>query len=954
MPPLPPVPSSPDACALRTPAADAPRPDANDLRAPAGEAIPWSELVDSLDAIVWEMDASTWAFTYVSRQAERLLGYPVRRWYTEPTFWAEVLVHPDDREWAIPFCVQCTHRAEDHDFEYRALTADGRTVWLKDIVRVVHDAQGRTLLRGVMVDVTGRRMDELTLREQARKLDEVEQLASLGTWEWHLPTGTVTWSREGMRIHALDAEQGTQTFAEFLERVHPGDRERVAAACERLAATGESFSLPYRIVRPDGTGRELHALGKLLPDATGALTRVVGTSQDVTERNRAERALRASEAALRRANEELEARVEARAAESAQRTRELEAVFQALPDLFYRLAADGTILDRRDGGDPGVDVPRGAHVLDLVPAEARAELAAALAHAARSGGLASVEYTMEAEGERRDAEARLVPMAGGEMVMVVRDITERKRAEAALREREEHFRDLIETSYDLVQVLDTEGRIVYTGPSVRRILGYTPEEIVDGTVPDFIHPDDMESAAALIARVFAAPGVPQSLEYRVRHKEGGWRWMEAFARTLAPDSAEKGLVANARDITERKQNEEALRQAKADAEAAREEAERANRAKSEFLSRMSHELRTPMNSILGFGQVLARGELSPMHRKGVGHILTAGRHLLNLINEVLDLSRIEAGRLQMSLEPVRVASLVQEGLDLVRPLAAPRNLLLESPESDAGDLWVRADRQRLSQVLLNLLSNAVKYNREGGTVRVSCERGVDAHGSDRVWLRVEDTGPGIPDERRAELFVPFARLGAEESGVEGTGLGLALSQRLVEAMEGRLELEDSSPAGTVFRMELPLASDPAASLERAPALAGAGSAADHAPATLLYVEDNLANLSLVETILLSRPAWTTLPALQGRRGVDLARERVPDLVLLDLHLPDISGEEVLRELRAHPVTASIPIVVISADATERNIARLRAAGAEAYLTKPLDIDEFLATLDGLLPAAQAR
>jgi CheY-like chemotaxis protein/anti-sigma regulatory factor (Ser/Thr protein kinase) len=297
---------------------------------------------------------------------------------------------------------------------------------------------------------------------------------------------------------------------------------------------------------------------------------------------------------------------------------------------------------------------------------------------------------------------------------------------------------------------------------------------------------------------------------------------------------------------------------------------------------------------------------------------------------------------------VSAASLVQEGLDLVRPLAAARNVVLESSAGADAGLWVRADRQRLSQVLLNLLSNAVKYNREGGTVRVRCEGGADADGSERVWLRVEDTGPGIPESRRAELFVPFARLGAEESGVEGTGLGLALSQRLVEAMEGRLELEDSSPAGSVFRIALPRASDPAASIQSAPQLDGGEPAADHAPATLLYVEDNLANLSLVETILLSRPAWVTLPALQGRRGVDLARERVPDLVLLDLHLPDISGEEVLRELRADPLTASIPIVVISADATERNIARLRAAGAEAYLTKPLDIDEFLATLDGLL------
>ena len=614
----------------------------------------------------------------------------------------------------------------------------------------------------------------------------------------------------------------------------------------------------------------------------------------------------------------------------------------AFPDAFYRLAPDGTILDHRARG---ADL-RGAHVLALVPEAARAELSAALALAA-AGEMAAAEYAVEVDGEAREAEATLVPTAGGEVAMVVRDVTGQKRTGAALREREEHFRALIDNSYDLVQVLDSQGRIAYTGPSVVHILGYTPDEILRGTAPEFIHPDDLGSIQKMIADVFANPGVPQSSEYRVRHKDGGWRWLETFARTLAPDSAEKGLVANARDVTERKRGEEALRHARAEAEAARAEAERANQAKSEFLSRMSHELRTPMNSILGFGQVLARGELAPVQRKGVSHILTAGRHLLRLINEVLDLARIEAGRLTVSIEPVRVAPLVEETVDLVRPLAGPRGLELEL--SADADLWVRADRQRLSQVLLNLLSNAVKYNREGGTVRVRCERR-----DERVWLRVEDTGPGIPDDRRAELFVPFARLGAEDGAVEGTGLGLALSRRLVDAMGGALALEESSPAGSVFRVELPLAADPL--LPRTPAAGPLPEvpAADRPPATLLYVEDNLANLTLVQTILLSRPTWSTVPALRGRRGVELARERVPDLVLLDLHLPDIPGEEVLRELRADPRTASLPVVVISADATERSVARLRAAGAEAYLTKPLDIDEFLATLDRLLPVAAAR
>ena len=618
------------------------------------------------------------------------------------------------------------------------------------------------------------------------------------------------------------------------------------------------------------------------------------------------------------------------------------AAARAFPDAFYRLAPDGTILDHRAGPGASAEL-RGAHVLELVPAAARAELAAALARTG-SGEAASAEYAVEVDGEPRAAEARLVPTAGGEVAMVVHDITQQKRSGAALREREEHFRALIDNSYDLVQVLDAQGAIEYTGPSVVHILGYTPDEIRRGTAPEFIHPEDLGSVQKLIADVFANPGVPQSSEYRVRHKDGGWRWLETFARTLAPDSAEKGLVANARDVTERKRGEEALRQARAEAEAAREEAERANQAKSEFLSRMSHELRTPMNSILGFGQLLARGELGDLQRKGVSHILTAGRHLLRLINEVLDLSRIEAGRLTMSIEPVRVAPLIEEAIELVRPLAAPQGVALELAAAVDADLWVRADRQRLSQVLLNLLSNGVKYNRAGRGVRVRCERG----GPGRVVVRVEDTGPGIPDDRRAELFVPFARLGAEGSGVEGTGLGLALSRRLVDAMEGALELEGSSPAGSVFRLDLPLAADPLVPRPEAPSAPAAVPAADRPPATLLYVEDNLANLSLVQTILLSRPSWSTVPALRGRRGVELARERVPDLVLLDLHLPDIPGEEVLRELRADPRTASLPVVVISADATPGRIERLRGAGAQAYLTKPLDVDEFLDVVDGIL------
>jgi signal transduction histidine kinase/ActR/RegA family two-component response regulator len=449
-----------------------------------------------------------------------------------------------------------------------------------------------------------------------------------------------------------------------------------------------------------------------------------------------------------------------------------------------------------------------------------------------------------------------------------------------------------------------------------------------------------------------SPGTTGHAEYRYRHKDGQWRRLETFGRTLSPAGAGDGLVFNSRDVTTRWEAVEALRQANAEAHAAREEAERANVAKSEFLSRMSHELRTPLNSILGFAQLLQGAELQPRGHKAVQHILTAGEHLLTLINEVLDIARIEAGRQQLSIEPVRLANALQEAASLVRPLAARRGVRLYEAYDPGDDVFVRADRQRLVQVLLNLLSNAVKYNRPDGEVRLAAAPAPGAGRGGRVWVWVEDTGPGIPADRRHELFVPFARLGAERTEIEGTGLGLALSHRLVEAMGGALTLERSSAAGSSFRIALLPEENP---LQAVAAMASTSEFAvpTRGPAaTILYVEDNLANMSLIEQILEARPDWRLVPALQGRLGLELAKSHRPDVVLLDLHLPDISGEEVLRELRAAPRTARTPVIVVSADATPKTVERLLQAGATAYLTKPLKVKQFLRTLDGVLTAAR--
>jgi signal transduction histidine kinase/CheY-like chemotaxis protein len=374
---------------------------------------------------------------------------------------------------------------------------------------------------------------------------------------------------------------------------------------------------------------------------------------------------------------------------------------------------------------------------------------------------------------------------------------------------------------------------------------------------------------------------------------------------------------------------------------AERDADRANRAKSDFLSRMSHELRTPLNGIIGFAQLLELEVTTAAERESVDHILKGGRHLLALINEVLDLARIEAGKLAVSPEPVLVKDVVRASVDMIGPQAAQRNVRIIDTVTE--EAYVTADRQRLQQVLLNLVSNAVKYNREGGLVRITCDDGAPG----RLRLGVADTGGGIDAEHIQRLFTPFDRLGAEHTGIEGTGLGLALSHRLVEAMGGTLSAASQVGEGTMFTIDLPTAQSHAPQVDIALGAHSEGSASE-TQGTVLYIEDNLANLRLLERIVARRPGITLLSTIQATRGLEVARDHRPDLILLDLHLPDLPGDEVLARLLADPVTKSIPVVILSADATPGQVSRLLEQGARAYLTKPLDVKKILALFDELL------
>jgi len=522
-------------------------------------------------------------------------------------------------------------------------------------------------------------------------------------------------------------------------------------------------------------------------------------------------------------------------------------------------------------------------------------------------------------------------------LIMVEDISVRKQAEQALQENKRQLesalrinQSIMDNSQDVICTIDRNGCFVTINAACEVLFGYSPKELIGRSYVDLILPEDREKTnSGALTRSTAA--LSDFVNPYVR-KDGSVvhvLWSASWSET------ENIFFCVAHDVTERHYTEQKLREAK-------EEADRANRAKSEFLSRMSHELRSPLNAILGFGQLLDRQNPTDTQRHRISYILNAGKHLLELINEVLDISRIEAGRLQLSVEPVCIGHAIGEAIDLMRPLASERSIeLVVAVEQDQSH--VLGDRQRLKQVLLNLLTNAIKYTPKTGRVTVSAAEAA----ADRLRIVVSDTGPGIAAENLSRLFTPFDRLGAEQSDVQGTGLGLAVSQRLIQAMGGSIGVTSDLGKGSTFWIELPRTNSPLDRMNKADTDVVRKPAR---PTTLdkrriLYIEDNLSNLTLVQQILEEQGDIDLITAMQGSIGLDLARRHAPEMILLDLHLPDMPGWDVLSQLKADPATRSIPTIVISADATPRQIKRLMSAGATAYLTKPLDVDQFVHALE---------
>jgi PAS domain S-box-containing protein len=542
---------------------------------------------------------------------------------------------------------------------------------------------------------------------------------------------------------------------------------------------------------------------------------------------------------------------------------------------------------------------------------------------------------------------------------------------AALQESEARQRSLVEALAEGVVFQDADTRVLSCNEAAPRILGLTRNQLLglDPMDPRWrairrdgspFAPQDHPSMRALKS------GQPQrDVLMSVERADGTRAWILVNSEPLTRpgESAPYAAVTSFNDITARVEAEDRLRQMNAELEArvvartadlvaARDAAERASQAKSEFLSRMSHELRTPLNAILGFAQVLQLNADRPEidTRASIAHIERAGWHLLDLINEVLDLSRIEAGAMSVSLEPVTLAPLAAECLRLAGPLAAERGVTLHLGLDLRSGVAAVADRVRLRQVLVNLMSNAIKYNRRGGEVRIDARPEPATGGrAAQVAISVADTGRGFTPEQRAQLYQPFNRLGAERYA-PGTGIGLVITKRLTDLMQGTLELQTEPGVGSTFTLRLPaVTAVPAAAGAPAPTIA-AGADAPSAAHTLVYIEDNPSNAELLKGVVALRPGLRIEVAADGRSGLALARRVLPSMIIVDIGLPDIDGYEVCRHLRADPALSKRPIVALTANAMEADRARGALAGFDAYLTKPLDVAAFLRYLDRLLEA----
>jgi len=791
-------------------------------------------------------------------------------------------------------------------------------------------------------DVTDRDQAEKALRTSEERYAFAVSGTNDGLWDWNIETGDHYLSPRWKEILGYQDHELEHTISTFKNLLHPEDTEPVSEAVGRHFRERTTFAQDLRLRHKKGHYLWLNAKGQAIWDDHGKPQRMAGSIRDISERKQAEEKLHL-------AHELLEARVLERTTELNESKSRLEAVIRNTADGIVTIDSQGTILSFNPAAYEmfgfASDAVIGNNVSMLMRAEERAAhdeyLDKSDVQLPRIINKARELYGLKKDGTVFPIELNISPMQVDEQKMyvgIIRDITDRKRIENKLRENEEKFHTFYQVVPDVFTINHAGiGHYVEVNDAFCRNSGYTREQVIGKSPTDIGIWDDKADRDRLYA-LLGESGVVDNFEAKFRCKDGSI-WPGMTSCYLIELDGQSHVLSATKNI--------------ADVKSSQQEAEKPNQAKSEFLSAMSHELRTPLNSILGFGQLLESSPEDPLNedqKDNLTHILKNGRLLLDLINEVLDLSKIEAGMVEFSIEDVSTMEIIEDCLPSILGIAEDRGIDIFVTCATEHDLYVNADQMRLKQVLLNLFSNAVKYNRENGTISVQ----IDDAREGSVRITVTDTGHGIAHDKLGELFKPFSRLGAENSEIEGTGIGLVVCKDLIERMGGVVGVDSTVDTGSSFWFELPRAEghddDEGTVVENL-----AIRAADQAPdrnGTLLYVEDNPDNLKLMEKIVSRVDGLSMISAHNGELGIELARAKDPDVIILDINLPGMNGDELLGRLRQNGRFSETPILALSAAATQADIKKGLNAGFVQYLTKPIIVPDVVDAIKRALPAGR--
>jgi hypothetical protein len=840
---------------------------------------------------------------------------------------AQTYVVPEDRAGMGDKFLNSMKVAGSYSHHFRVRGADGVLRRLHSQWTVSNGADGKPdRVIGVILDDTEIWRLAQSVHEANAQLELALQLSGIAIWRQDLATNRLYYDDQAWRILGMKPRPAGLSLEEVRAMIHPDDVPAVQQAMQRAASATGPTDMEARYRHADGRWLDVLTRRVTQRDADGKPIAFIGVAMDVTDRLREQRRL-----------------------QDLTRRLELAASAAGVGIWSYDVNTDTAVWNAQmytlHGVDPALPAPNRADYTQFIAPEYRSVMqqrAQRFSESEQPVAQSEIQI-VRTDGTRRDVSMRVRMLktdSGLHMLGTMIDVTEQRAARQALRDAHERAALAARAVGLGTWERPRTGRAIWDEQMWRlRGLEPRPEPLTEAELEGLVHPDDLPPMKREY-KASARERRPASGQFRVRWPDGSWHWLATRSIPIFDaDGQELRRIGVNWDVTHSREAEQALQE--------RLLAQRESRAKSQFLARMSHELRTPLHAVIGFAQLLLTDSSLTLRgepREQLQHIRAAGEHLLELVNDVLDLSSLDTGEIKLVPQVVDLRELYDAAAPMVAALAAEHGVRLGRDEL-AHPVW--ADPTRLRQVLLNLLTNAVKYNHRGGSVRVEADR-VDR----QIALRVRDSGRGMTDEQLAHAFEPFNRLGLERKGIEGTGIGLAIVKANVERMGGSVHVRSTPGAGSVFEVRLPCptveqparAARPAAS----PTPLGNASAVPNTrTGRLLYIEDNPVNALIVRELVAQRGNLTLEEADDGTTGIDRARSAQPDLILLDMQLPDIDGLEVLRRLRADPSTASIPCIALSANAMPEDIQVALGAGFADYWTKPLDFRIFLGALDTL-------